>query len=465
MLTQVFTGLKSESFNIQKLASKYHGSHGDHAEDQKAKHQLLASWKEKMTHLALGSHRFFLLTQEERDAFVLEAKKKMIEDLGGESDNAAILELAEEDNDAKREETAAEKRATEVSKAGGVKLSSLMRMLLNDKDDKKGWHHIFRDWAKKHLKIMFTFPDTLNTRYSLYLDAATKILAHLSSYLEFMDSICYSKDAATLTELAYLALYYEVVSVDYIASIRGKSIEEVNALGLGSRLEQVKHHLQTLLDSPQIILSSQAQPEEATLDGNKTWNRPDAIEAIQNLITEGRLLKLEALFRAFLMGALSTWEQFSSEFSDDSIISALIKEEKELAWIPTTNDANERALGSYRVHAEDTKRLDRKRWHEVTAERDQEQVAKKIKCDLQMQKKMEREVRIESASLELDSLNAEQMTLPEIKLQLAKFRKIYRNDIPADKTMSKKAKKQAVLLVLIDRYNSKHPPEPDKKNE
>lgn len=264
---------------------------------------------------------------------------------------------------------------------------------------------------------------------------------------------------------------------------------------------QVRHHLKKLIDSPQLILSSQARPQEATLDGNKTWNRPDAIEAIQHLISQDRLPKLEALFRAFLTGALSAWERFSSEFNDDGIIAALTEAEKEAAWMPATNDANEGVLGSLRVfyrrnpnatlrlfnslrrykfnnteefietvltseedqkflrvraRAEDRMGLERKRRREVTEEKDQERTAKKLKYDLQMQRKKAREARIRSTPLLLNTSAIKKMSIAQMRLQLAKFRKIYKNDVPAEKLMSRRAEKLGVLLALAQRYKEEH---------
>ncbi|KAJ7101998.1 hypothetical protein C8R44DRAFT_843406, partial [Mycena epipterygia] len=56
-----------------------------------------------------------------------------------------------------------------------------------------------------------------------------------------------------------------------------------------------------------------------------------------------------AITMAFFRGALTTWTRFSSEFAPGGVIDQCSATEKELAWMPSTNDANEGALGSYRV--------------------------------------------------------------------------------------------------------------------
>ncbi|OCB89314.1 hypothetical protein A7U60_g3514 [Sanghuangporus baumii] len=595
--------------SIKTAALRYHGSHGDHAEDQKAKHRLLAAWKETVSLRGLGAQRFFSLPEEEREVFICEGREKMVDELGGKSawqaltaeeqaeknlaltkhladelageamlslsederrrmkifvwagcgmhkdlnavkggdaamqeewkkfdispvllanrDNSAVLELAECDGTGRdgsrrdgsgpedeRDKTAAEKRAREVSKAGGVKLAYLIGLLVNNKDDKKGWHHIFRDWALKNIGLLFTFPDTSNTRYSSYLDAAAEILAHLDIYVQFMDRVRYSKvkpslnnleenisnalnDPPTLTELACLALYREAVSIPYISSIRGNSLEEVNALELGPRMRDVQSHIKKLIRAPKTILAAQSEPQEAILDGNKSWNRPDAIEAIQKLITEKRLPKLEELFVAFLKGALSTWERFSSEFNDDGTIAALTEAEKELAWMPATNDANEGALGSFRVfhrknpsgtvdlfnalfryrrnnteefieqkltseedqkflrkqaQIEDSEGRDRKRRREIEDEREGDYAAKRQKCEMRKQRKEENDARIDAVELQFNRNAIEEMTVVQLKDQLAKVRKMRPNlPVPKAKEMPKKDDIKRALQSLLDR--------------
>jgi len=50
----------------------------------------------------------------------------------------------------------------------------------------------------------------------------------------------------------------------------------------------------------------------------------------------------------FFEGAAETWKHFTSEFAPGGLIDEAIVEERELAWMPATNDENEGALGSFR---------------------------------------------------------------------------------------------------------------------
>jgi hypothetical protein len=58
---------------------------------------------------------------------------------------------------------------------------------------------------------------------------------------------------------------------------------------------------------------------------------------------------IKPLTLAFFRGALTTWIRFSAEFAPGGIIDLLTATERELAWMPSTNDANEGCLSAYRV--------------------------------------------------------------------------------------------------------------------
>jgi len=58
---------------------------------------------------------------------------------------------------------------------------------------------------------------------------------------------------------------------------------------------------------------------------------------------------LQPLLVAFCKGAAETWKRFTSEFAPGGLIDEATVEEKDLAWMPPTNDVNEGALGSFWV--------------------------------------------------------------------------------------------------------------------
>ena len=56
---------------------------------------------------------------------------------------------------------------------------------------------------------------------------------------------------------------------------------------------------------------------------------------------------LQLLLVAFFNDALITWEHFTVEFAPGDLIDFANVAERDQAWMPTTNDANEGELGSY----------------------------------------------------------------------------------------------------------------------
>lgn len=237
------------------------------------------------------------------------------------------------------------------------------------------------------------------------------------------------------------------------------------------------------------------------MGGNESWNRPETIKAIQRHTTLDRLPKLEDLFRAFLKGALDTWERFSSEFINGGLIAALTEADKDLAWMPATNDVNEGVLGSVRVFSranphgflglfnarfryrrnntedfiktylsgdelqaflrkearkEDEMGLDRKRRREIAEQHETEAKAKKQKRDEWEARVRKREDKLRGLTIEFDRDRVQQTTVPELKNQLDKLRKLKNNalEIPANKDLAKKEDRKVALLSALDRYGS-----------
>ncbi|EPT04935.1 hypothetical protein FOMPIDRAFT_1086051, partial [Fomitopsis schrenkii] len=109
--------------------------------------------------------------------------------------------------------------------------------------------------------------------------------------------------------------------------------------------QEVKDHICNLIDEPALLLSCHVSYVTATLDG-QPWECEAVIIAIQK--HSPQLPHLEAIMLAFLRGTLETWERFASEFAPGGLIDLANTSEREEAWMPSTNDANEGALLSYR---------------------------------------------------------------------------------------------------------------------
>ncbi|EJD07885.1 uncharacterized protein FOMMEDRAFT_74025 [Fomitiporia mediterranea MF3/22] len=593
--------IPKERLNENFIALKLVGTHGDHAEDQKAKHRQLGEWKKERVGLALGERTFYDLPEEERKDILAKALKEKIEELGGEKvwealaekkkeehkiecKNAILYELGgetylnlpEEDgitcnlwvragcgmhkdlnaskggstglkkmwemmrfgpvqlmnkeNDAAHQladgdaEDPAANRAVEVSTGGAAKLVSLMGALLNHKDDKKGQHDTFRSYVLQKENRIFTFPDTSNTRYSSNLEAAAEVISRLDFYVDYMHFIRDSKekpglnhlesnilkglhDLPTRTELAVFALYLESVSYPYIRELRKSGLEDMNAMECGPLLAKLKSHVKKLINLPGLILNSDSNPLEAIFLADEAkqqqydieiWKRPDAMKAVW--VMAEHLPHLRDAFVAFLEASLTTWERFSEEYGENGEISRLTKEEKAKAWMPATNDANEGALGAYRISARnhpsmntetfnakakysrnDTEdfieaklagdeeqaylrqvardrllgKRDKKRRVDISEQHEAEVTAKRQRIQERKDEQSRRSEYLEELTLELDEDRVRQLKVPQLKEQLDKLRRFDR-DIPKEKDIGRKDERLKVLLDALGRYKNRN---------
>ncbi|KAJ8481994.1 hypothetical protein ONZ51_g5622 [Trametes cubensis] len=258
--------------------------------------------------------------------------------------------------------SAAAKRATEKSVGGAIKLADLAGALFRHKDDKKGQQDATRYHFEAALGIRFTFPDTSNTRYQSYCEAAGELLVHLQLYRDFLELVRDKKttglfnhmernvykglhDIPTLTELCVLALYGQSVCHPYMREVRGPQDGLTNHLELGPLHERLKAYMARVIADPDILLAPEATYATASLDG-KPWERPAVLVSVLELAST--LPHLRTALVEFFSGALETWERFTAEFVPGGIIATLSAEHRKLAWMPTTNDENEGALGSMR---------------------------------------------------------------------------------------------------------------------
>ncbi|TEB23235.1 hypothetical protein FA13DRAFT_1798206 [Coprinellus micaceus] len=155
-------------------------------------------------------------------------------------DNVAVLEGVTSEDDVENEVQA---RALEMTGSGEIKCAQLAGAVLNNKLDKKGHHDLFRWWWKKVVNKAFTFPDTSNTRFGSYCEAAIELIVHLDRFKEFLSFIQAKKgthrwshmeqnlwdalhDTPTLCELLVLGLYAETVGKHYslIPKVTGRHV-------------------------------------------------------------------------------------------------------------------------------------------------------------------------------------------------------------------------------------------------
>ena len=236
---------------------------------------------------------------------------------------------------------------------GAVKLTRLVGALVNHKDDKKGYHDLFQHFCHAVIHHQVKFPDTSNTRYQCYCNAATELIVNRTLYTDFIAFIEYSKttpglnhlernilaglnDLPTRTELAVLSLYSQSISIPYIRHIRGSPA--TNHLDLAPFHDHLKQHCQAIIKSPNLLIGLDVKHETATLD-EQPWQDKAAIDSI--LESRNDLPNLQDALVLFFEGALKTWQQFTPEFQPDSDAMLATQEERARAWRPSTNDDNE----------------------------------------------------------------------------------------------------------------------------
>ncbi|KAF9474254.1 hypothetical protein BDN70DRAFT_908580 [Pholiota conissans] len=257
--------------------------------------------------------------------------------------------------------TLAQEHAFHKSTCGAIKTADIAGAIFNHKDDKKGHHDIFRYWWWEHVGIPFTFPDTSNNRFQCYCDAAAALILYKDEFLEFLETLQINKQnsalnhmetnlrnalncTSTTTELAVLAIYAEAIYYPYMKSVRDSSAGAQNMLDLAPLHAHVYDHIQKIIENPDILIGDDASYLTASLHGEE-WQDPAVVQKILKLIPT--LPHFRELFIAFFTGAAETWMRFTSEFAPGGLIDEATVEEKELAWMPTTNDENEGALGSF----------------------------------------------------------------------------------------------------------------------
>lgn len=116
--------------------------------------------------------------------------------------------------------------------------------------------------------------------------------------------------------------------------------------------QQVTDHCRKIIADPNLLVGpdSDVTHTSASLDSS-VLGATDAMYAVLRLAPT--LPHLHDLVRAFFEGALETWMRFSAEFVEGGKIATASASERRLAWMETTNDFNEGALGGFRKAARD----------------------------------------------------------------------------------------------------------------
>ncbi|KAJ2914003.1 hypothetical protein MD484_g6411, partial [Candolleomyces efflorescens] len=253
-------------------------------------------------------------------------------------------------------------RALEASKRGGSKAAELGGMICNNKDTKKGQQDSYKFWMNLHNGYDVPYPDVSNTRYGSHGEAAATILMHRDAFILFMQHVHDSKerpghtnveknftsaltDIPTLTELAVLAVYHVAVSRPFMSYVR----RHPNILDLEDFFKQKTDLLDRVIGQPTLWTTPGAAHRDIFVDGGKPDERAiEVFKAIHDLAP--KLPDLDDAVIAFASGARDTFvERFSDEFKSGNGIDSLTADERKELFFPSTNDANEGALGAWRL--------------------------------------------------------------------------------------------------------------------
>lgn len=147
-----------------------------------------------------------------------------------------------------------------------------------------------------------------------------------------------------------MALYHQAVCKPYMHAVCNPDVDTQNALDLGPLHVLVQEFVKKIIDNPELLVLAEVSYVEGTLDG-KEWDSPETIQAIIKLMPT--LPHLKEIMTAFFKGTLATWKCFSAKFAPGGLIDTASATEKQLAWMPPTNDVNKGALGAYCVAIRD----------------------------------------------------------------------------------------------------------------
>ncbi|KAJ7654208.1 hypothetical protein B0H17DRAFT_1214471 [Mycena rosella] len=146
----------------------------------------------------------------------------------------------------------------------------------------------------------------------------------------------------TIAQIIAVILYCLCLCHPYALHVHGLRMEN---LTLGPFHAEVKDYIWKLIKHPELLLSNTLDSYHlATLDG-KPWSNPKVCAACMKLLPTH--LNVKPLLVAGLTGALTCWECLTSEFKQGGAVDLSLDAEKELAFMASTNDANEGLLSMW----------------------------------------------------------------------------------------------------------------------
>jgi hypothetical protein len=253
------------------------------------------------------------------------------------------------------------------------------------------------------------------------------------------------------------------------------------------------------INNPDLLPGPDASYTTGNLSGGP-WDRPEGFYAIHALMPQ--LPHIRKALIEFFDGALDTWECFTPEFAADGLVAKSTAAEHAKAWVPTTNDINEGALGDLRVwkrkapsmtllHFNSRKMYKRNNTKEFMEDLPSEvnklirqsarlldssqlekhnlvnqgkadqsignakktqRIAKKTKKEA-TRKSLAKRLRELVPNTDIDSLKKSPGTIPVIELQL-KWHRAFDSKVPNKSTLSNKSLKLEALISAVECLNS-----------
>uniref|UniRef100_A0A0W0GBH3 Uncharacterized protein n=1 Tax=Moniliophthora roreri TaxID=221103 RepID=A0A0W0GBH3_MONRR len=203
-------------------------------------------------------------------------------------------------------------------------------------------------------------------------------------------------------------------------------------------MKGLKAHLWKLIANPDLVLGSEAQPEECMFD-HYLWESPEGFYTIHSM--KSQLPHLQEIFVAFFEGALETWEHFTAEYKASS-------------WIVNATDA-QKQMESCHLNASGQSRA----WKVAQAQYDCERAAAKVVAKAAQVKQQEEHVRrvweVE-AILDIAIIQRHEFMVPMLDVQLAWHQDMQNNTSISGslKKIEKKVDKVAFLIRIIEEYLS-----------
>ncbi|KAJ7856176.1 hypothetical protein B0H13DRAFT_1641590, partial [Mycena leptocephala] len=150
---------------------------------------------------------------------------------------------------------------------------ALAGALFNHSNDKKGLSSRYAFIFFESIKVgrSTRFLGTSTTRYGSILDAAAELITYLSDYIRrlevrdkkekmnfnHLEQNIYEAlhEPPTITERCAMILYALAISYPYVSRVRGPGTEYVNLLDLDPFHQEVKAHVSTIIENPDILLA------------------------------------------------------------------------------------------------------------------------------------------------------------------------------------------------------------------